>query len=133
MTAYEMRISDWSSDVCPSDLVDAIAIQAWRNPFHPLHDQPALRGMQRTAGRTGALVHIEARQRMADAARAEYARHQLRESRQRYGCLALVVAAGCAGIQQGIEVVAIDPRQDDVRIVIRGWRRMRRRHAVQAQ
>src|SRR3546814_8343596 len=99
MTAYEMRISDWSSDVCPSDLVDAIAIQAWRNPFHPLHDQPALRGMQRTAGRTGALVHIEARQRMADAARAEYARHQLRESRQRYGCLALVVAAGCAGIR----------------------------------
>src|SRR3546814_15455550 len=23
-TAYEMRISDWSSDVCPSDLVDAL-------------------------------------------------------------------------------------------------------------
>src|SRR3546814_7430479 len=25
-TAYEMRISDWSSDVCSSDLVQAIAI-----------------------------------------------------------------------------------------------------------
>src|SRR3546814_13190077 len=24
-TAYEMRISDWSSDVCSSDLVDAVA------------------------------------------------------------------------------------------------------------
>src|SRR3546814_14005696 len=27
-TAYEMRISDWSSDVCSSDLV-------WGNPKHP--------------------------------------------------------------------------------------------------
>src|SRR3546814_6306055 len=27
-TAYEMRISDWSSDVCSSDLLDAIAIIA---------------------------------------------------------------------------------------------------------
>src|SRR3546814_10347912 len=25
-TAYEMRISDWSSDVCSSDLFDALAI-----------------------------------------------------------------------------------------------------------
>src|SRR3546814_7454153 len=25
MTAYEMRISDWSSDVCSSDLLDALA------------------------------------------------------------------------------------------------------------
>src|SRR3546814_2037133 len=27
-TAYEMRISDWSSDVCSSDLVVALAIHA---------------------------------------------------------------------------------------------------------
>src|SRR3546814_5024025 len=27
-TAYEMRISDWSSDVCSSDLTDEIAIKA---------------------------------------------------------------------------------------------------------
>src|SRR3546814_19949526 len=26
-TAYEMRISDWSSDVCSSDLLDALAIE----------------------------------------------------------------------------------------------------------
>src|SRR3546814_7152036 len=29
-TAYEMRISDWSSDVCSSDLVLAIAFDLWR-------------------------------------------------------------------------------------------------------
>src|SRR3546814_1133947 len=27
-TAYEMRISDWSSDVCSSDLLDRLAAQA---------------------------------------------------------------------------------------------------------
>src|SRR3546814_10880885 len=29
-TAYEMRISDWSSDVCSSDLLDAYAIDTLR-------------------------------------------------------------------------------------------------------
>src|SRR3546814_2197193 len=30
-TAYEMRISDWSSDVCSSDLIDkAGKVKAWR-------------------------------------------------------------------------------------------------------
>src|SRR3546814_19939985 len=130
MTAYEMRISDWSSDVCPSDLVDAIAIQAWRNPFHPLHDQPALRGMQRTAGRTGALVHIEARHRMADAARAEYARPQLRDSRQRSACLATVFAAIRPGIHQGIAGAAIHTRQNAVSIGIRSLPPQRRPSTV---
>src|SRR3546814_8284842 len=32
-TAYEMRISDWSSDVCSSDLTDN-----WYRPVHP--EQP---------------------------------------------------------------------------------------------
>src|SRR3546814_19917645 len=31
-TAYEMRISDWSSDVCSSDLLETLAIIAWRQP-----------------------------------------------------------------------------------------------------
>src|SRR3546814_9995760 len=31
-TAYEMRISDWSSDVCSSDLVPAAALAAERHP-----------------------------------------------------------------------------------------------------
>src|SRR3546814_18956263 len=29
-TAYEMRISDWSSDVCSSDLLSAAATAGWR-------------------------------------------------------------------------------------------------------
>src|SRR3546814_10012840 len=46
-TAYEMRISDWSSDVCSSDLIDARR-QAQAQPFlrqqtpHP--EQPLLIG-----------------------------------------------------------------------------------------
>src|SRR3546814_8503320 len=35
-TAYEMRISDWSSDVCSSDLLDASA--AKRPRFDPLRE-----------------------------------------------------------------------------------------------
>src|SRR3546814_1815941 len=31
-TAYEMRISDWSSDVCSSDLASS---DAWRGPVQP--------------------------------------------------------------------------------------------------
>src|SRR3546814_1549527 len=36
-TAYEMRISDWSSDVCSSDLedaLDALASAAMGSPYH---------------------------------------------------------------------------------------------------
>src|SRR3546814_9963987 len=32
-TAYEMRISDWSSDVCSSDLLDAFGDRPGINPF----------------------------------------------------------------------------------------------------
>src|SRR3546814_5559201 len=41
-TAYEMRISDWSSDVCSSDLVGAGPAQGNRSIFmaHPRLDQP---------------------------------------------------------------------------------------------
>src|SRR3546814_15167190 len=38
-TAYEMRISDWSSDVCSSDLSDIISIHCPHNPeTHELMD-----------------------------------------------------------------------------------------------
>src|SRR3546814_4968596 len=36
-TAYEMRISDWSSDVCSSDLTDVRAIETMRALF--AHEQ----------------------------------------------------------------------------------------------
>src|SRR3546814_7876028 len=35
-TAYEMRISDWSSDVCSSDLMDAGAIIECRPAITPI-------------------------------------------------------------------------------------------------
>src|SRR3546814_7891296 len=31
-TAYEMRISDWSSDVCSSDLIWVVGADRYRNP-----------------------------------------------------------------------------------------------------
>src|SRR3546814_10085236 len=36
-TAYDMRISDWSSDVCSSDLSSA-DLSDWGNSFHNLVD-----------------------------------------------------------------------------------------------
>src|SRR3546814_4496380 len=35
-TAYEMRISDWSSDVCSSDLKEVQVFGTWRNWFKDL-------------------------------------------------------------------------------------------------
>src|SRR3546814_1101097 len=45
-TAYEMRISDWSSDVCSSDL-DALPQpaadrHAHSGPRHPVHQHPGI-------------------------------------------------------------------------------------------
>src|SRR3546814_1682769 len=34
-TAYEMRISDWSSDVCSSDLRELDLDPAWTNSYDP--------------------------------------------------------------------------------------------------
>src|SRR3546814_7648706 len=35
-TAYEMRISDWSSDVCSSDLIATVALAAKFHAFLPV-------------------------------------------------------------------------------------------------
>src|SRR3546814_10198712 len=46
-TAYEMRISDWSSDVCSSDLVGSLcqADEEWRFVSRRLHPRnPAMSG-----------------------------------------------------------------------------------------
>src|SRR3546814_11417171 len=45
MTAYDMRISDWSSDVCSSDLLDDRLRE-----LHALQDDRVLRVAQRPAG-----------------------------------------------------------------------------------
>src|SRR3546814_4187595 len=50
-TAYDMRISDWSSDVCPSDLAEAVAGKS--NQLLPAQ-------VQRLLHRLVILVHIAA-------------------------------------------------------------------------
>src|SRR3546814_6597688 len=56
-TAYEMRISDWSSDVCSSDLVNyhQIPVNAARCPVHSNHRD----GQGRADGNYGGLPHYE--------------------------------------------------------------------------
>src|SRR3546814_6384214 len=55
-TAYEMRISDWSSDVCSSDLRDTLTLSSpvrWPLPL-PLKraaDSTALRSEERRVGK----------------------------------------------------------------------------------
>src|SRR3546814_5090684 len=54
-TAYEMRISDWSSDVCSSDLLRFLI-----QPFHALvvHQPPRLPQLQMDHPHTVALVPL---------------------------------------------------------------------------
>src|SRR3546814_11545080 len=61
-TAYEMRISDWSSDVCSSDLNGRRAQRQWRRQVHQWRDQ----GRQ---------------PRAIDAQRLHRARHRLADGR----------------------------------------------------
>src|SRR3546814_4974670 len=43
-TAYEIRISDWSSDVCSSDLVDALALFGRQSRMQVSVDAGLIRG-----------------------------------------------------------------------------------------
>src|SRR3546814_447058 len=60
-TAYEMRISDWSSDVCSSDLAEASAVPAWRfnSSSHPeKHGGHSLGGRFQPPVRAGAVDQV---------------------------------------------------------------------------
>src|SRR3546814_2680032 len=48
-TAYEMRISDWSSDVCSSDLSTSFAQALDQQREHPAVHRPAVQQQQRRA------------------------------------------------------------------------------------
>src|SRR3546814_9503532 len=81
-TAYELRISDWSSDVCSSDLTDSLC-QGTRHRFGPCRSRHERRQHRRTSragtyGRYG----IELRGR-AQSPISHLARHQ--ESLRRNG------------------------------------------------
>src|SRR3546814_1380924 len=43
-TAYEMRISDWSSDVCSSDLLKTQSHDFWRTIYGPVVMRPGAFG-----------------------------------------------------------------------------------------
>src|SRR3546814_13546015 len=81
-----MRISDWSSDVCSSDLIDAVVVG--RNLTKLTHDAHGSEILGETqAGELPALVgveeiavggpHMAARRRAASAAKHELAAHAL--------------------------------------------------------
>src|SRR3546814_13896094 len=67
-----MRISDWSSDVCSSDLADAIALHhAVRKPAmiekrHPAFEQKALRGELQNLVVDGEIAAFERHVRAAE-------------------------------------------------------------------
>src|SRR3546814_3127175 len=71
-TAYEMRISDWSSDVCSSDLSvlvvdltlrDALSVEAMRH--HPVHRAPIIAEQQIEAAHIARQVAIARQRRTA--------------------------------------------------------------------
>src|SRR3546814_2362864 len=81
-TAYEMRISDWSSDVCSSDLTDQggeRARRAYRRPpvphrradLDPYIDQPHPRRPDRAALRSARSLSARPRRRPASRRRKD--------------------------------------------------------------
>src|SRR3546814_3989388 len=64
-TAYEMRISDWSSDVCSSDLTPRPLIGCWDSAGGGRVDDPQHVVSADVAGRAGGVVGAHASQRLA--------------------------------------------------------------------
>src|SRR3546814_10520922 len=73
-TAYEMRISDWSSDVCSSDLVLAYILSGTAGLY--VSDLPYLLASRVVLGLSAAMIQITAftliNTRLAPAARAQW-------------------------------------------------------------
>src|SRR3546814_3505724 len=55
-TAYEMRISDWSSDVCSSDLASAALT---KSGMYELRGSAVQRSLGRSSGFTPATQHLQ--------------------------------------------------------------------------
>src|SRR3546814_2203254 len=89
-TAYEMRISDWSSDVCSSDLVPAGAAAGLHAPHHVGHAEavvefparlPALADFEQRGAQFEAVA--EADVVFVEAARADVLAERARHAQQR--------------------------------------------------
>src|SRR3546814_3289306 len=65
MTAYDMRISDWSSDVCSSDLEELPALVGLEVVLHP---EALTSGVDPHVGVRAVAVHVAPRSRQAPVA-----------------------------------------------------------------
>src|SRR3546814_3482123 len=79
-TAYEMRISDWSSDVCSSDLTDGLLKQA-NSDTHRVHTSyhQALTATGRLSSTDPNLQNIPVREEIGRQIRKEIGRASCRE------------------------------------------------------
>src|SRR3546814_6986300 len=84
-TAYEMRISDWSSDVCSSDLDQIVAGEARLHEAAQVVDGYRRDALRRAVG--GARIGMPGEQQLREGARGEPARID-RAPRERHGDLA---------------------------------------------
>src|SRR3546814_9178145 len=66
-TAYEIRISDWSSDVCSSDLVQQVLINLIRNSVQAMMGEPRREIRISTSLSSGDMVEVS----VADTGRSE--------------------------------------------------------------
>src|SRR3546814_13243322 len=97
-TAYEMRISDWSSDVCSSDLKLRAKLVEEQRPDH-LHDV-GLGGVVRTLPAPFVLVHHRLEQR-AENRRTDLAPIELRRRDQIVGHLGIEHRGAQMPLEQG--------------------------------
>src|SRR3546814_9722345 len=76
-TAYEMRISDWSSDVCSSDLSDMTLLKVLRDmsePYHVHGFRSAFTDWAANEGFADAVVEAALAHKTPDAVQAAYRR-----------------------------------------------------------
>src|SRR3546814_10241312 len=83
-TAYEMRISDWSSDVCSSDLIgDDLALRFLDHPaFTPRHDTLIVAALTNLDGVRGRNRFIELCLRAQDEVGANFFQNVRSEERR---------------------------------------------------
>src|SRR3546814_5090639 len=84
-TAYEMRISDWSSDVCSSDLQQGALCQAPLGGLDRRHHRVALRGADQQVGFLGDADVVQRVDQLAQAGRIDRDRRQQRSEERRVG------------------------------------------------